>query len=399
MSKILLMRNRKKFSTRGILLLIVFGLLWQSVANGQPGRHEEAISWDRNVGGIVRRYCVDCHSAGEPSGNVNLEEDTNVRLIRNHREKWMQVREVVRDGQMPPEEGDTLPEKIRLELLAFIDHTLDSLDCSSALDPGPSVLRKLSRSEYDNAIEDLTGLRLGISEAFSADTLAYGFDNTGANASLSPVEANMYHDAARSIIEEVAGLKDSRPGIYDRLFGTEKDETTRAQTQERLSDFASAAFRRPADPYYINRLLRIYDKSRDRGDSYETAIGHCLTAILISPNFLFRIEEDKVAEVDPKNGIDEASPVSGFELASRLSFLLWSRGPDERLNRLASDSRLKEPEVLLRETRRMLRDAFNNFILENFFFKWLALIPRRQICWYKWWGISVLVRRPPCGEE
>ncbi len=141
---------------------------------------------------------------------------------------------------------------------------------------------------------------------------------------------------------------------------------SREQARQLLISFVSAAFRRPADEYYINRLLRIRDQAIEDGESPVQALTHCLKAVLLSPNFLMRIEQEQT-------DVGDVYPVTQYELASRLSFFLWSRGPDETLLKLAEQGNLSQPEVMRAQVARMLADERSLALVDNFFAQWLGL--------------------------
>lgn len=347
---------------------------------GQPGLHKDPLSWDRSVHRLFSRHCYDCHGADSPSGNVNLASDVDVRLIRQNRKKWLIVLEQLRSGEMPPQDGEPPSPENRSLMIDFLDKQLGKIDCEGVKTPGRPVLRRLNRVEYDNAIFDLTGLHLHLSDRFPPDPISFGFDNVGSVAALTPVQVELSHEAARSCVESLLRSKDSEPEAFLRVFGsdlagdgdgnriseTEKEDAGRANARHILNRFASRAFRRPVERYFLNRLLRIYDSAIEEKQSHEQAIGHCLTAILISPRFLLRIEMDR-----PET--EDAYRIDDFELASRLSFFLWSGPPDQRLLELARKTQLHEPVVLRAEVKRMLADARSRQLVDNFFFQWLDL--------------------------
>jgi mono/diheme cytochrome c family protein len=142
-------------------------------------------------------------------------------------------------------------------------------------------------------------------------------------------------------------------------------ESTCARTI--LTTLARRAFRRPATGDDVEPLLAFYQKSRANGD-FETGIQSAIEAMLVSPEFLFRIEKDPV-------GADASSVhrVSDIELASRLSFFLWSTIPDTELLDLAERGKLKDPATLERQVRRMLDDPRADALVENFAGQWLQL--------------------------
>jgi len=134
-----------------------------------------------------------------------------------------------------------------------------------------------------------------------------------------------------------------------------------------LSRLARSAYRRPVSEGDVQALLNLYKIGRKEG-GFEAGIGMALQRILVSPEFLFRIEQDP-ASVAPGT----AYRISDLELASRLSFFLWSSIPDSQLLNLAAAGKLKEPAVLEQQVRRMLADSRSNALVTNFFGQWLYL--------------------------
>jgi cytochrome c553 len=133
-----------------------------------------------------------------------------------------------------------------------------------------------------------------------------------------------------------------------------------------VSHFASRAYRRPATAKEVDQALGFLLLARKQGDSFEEGIATALQSILVSPQFLYRIEREP-APVGGRNAV----PVNAYELASRLSYFLWSSTPDEELLRLAGDGKLRQPAVLEAQVKRMLRDARSSALVENFAGQWL----------------------------
>jgi mono/diheme cytochrome c family protein len=134
-----------------------------------------------------------------------------------------------------------------------------------------------------------------------------------------------------------------------------------------LSTLAHRAFRRPVTSADIQPLFAFYQKGRAAGD-FESGIQAAIEAMLVSPEFLFRIERDPSTA-----GTGAAHRVSDVELASRLSFFLWSTIPDAELLDLAERGRLKDASVLEQQTRRMLDDPRADALVSNFAGQWLQL--------------------------
>lgn len=141
--------------------------------------------------------------------------------------------------------------------------------------------------------------------------------------------------------------------------------SAREAARQVLSRFAERAFRRPVTAQEIDRLMNLFDKASQRGDKYEDALKLPLQAVLISPHFLFRVELD--------TRTDSIGKLTDFELASRLSYFIWSTMPDETLFESARQRKLSNPEELTRQAERLLRDPKSQALVENFASQWLQL--------------------------
>lgn len=129
-----------------------------------------------------------------------------------------------------------------------------------------------------------------------------------------------------------------------------------------LSTLARRAYRRPVTRTEVASLVRFVDLARKDNESVEQGIQLAIQAMLVSPNFLFRIERDPASK---------AHPVSEFELASRLSYFLWSSMPDDELLNRAEARRLRAPGVLDAQVKRMLADERSSALATNFAGQWL----------------------------
>ncbi len=132
-----------------------------------------------------------------------------------------------------------------------------------------------------------------------------------------------------------------------------------------LTALARRAFRRPVSDADVTPLLSFFEQGKQEGD-FDTGIQHAIEAMLVSPDFLFRIERD------PKTSAG-VYRLSDIELASRLSFFLWSSIPDDELLALAEQGKLKSPVVLQQQIRRLLSDPRSQAFVKNFGGQWLHL--------------------------
>jgi hypothetical protein len=163
---------------------------------------------------------------------------------------------------------------------------------------------------------------------------------------------------------------DAVPDSHKRIMTDVPTKTVTVEQAARkvLQPIVSYAYRRPLRKTELDRLVKIVVQATEEGESYEAAIQFALQAVLISPHFLFKIEEPNPA------GRSDAYPrVNDFELATRLSYFLWSSMPDKRLLGLAVKKELSKPEVLAAEVRRMVQDPKSDQFVENFAGQWLNL--------------------------
>ena len=135
-----------------------------------------------------------------------------------------------------------------------------------------------------------------------------------------------------------------------------------------LTNLAQRAFRRPASAQDIEPALSFYTRTRADGGSFDEGIRAGVARILVSPSFLYRMERDP-AGLNP----GAAHPISDVELASRLSFFLWSSIPDDPLLNAAKAGRLRQPTVLAAQVKRLLADGRSDALVSNFVGQWLQL--------------------------
>jgi Protein of unknown function (DUF1592)/Protein of unknown function (DUF1588)/Protein of unknown function (DUF1585)/Protein of unknown function (DUF1587)/Protein of unknown function (DUF1595)/Ca-dependent carbohydrate-binding module xylan-binding/Planctomycete cytochrome C len=170
---------------------------------------------------------------------------------------------------------------------------------------------------------------------------------------------------------EIEGPTDAPPPeVHRRIVFTRPDDAKSVELAagEIFGRLLPLAFRRTVEDAEVNRFVRLVKFAVDRGDSFERGVQAGLQAVLVSPHFLFRIEYD-----DATRGTITQHSVSDFELASRLSYFLWSTMPDDELFRLAEQGKLHEPAVLNAQVDRMLSDPKADALVDNFASQWLTL--------------------------
>jgi hypothetical protein len=319
--------------------------------------------FDKDIQPLLKTYCIGCHGGERPRGRVGLDKyKDNQSLAKNH-ELGERLLKALRAGDMPPK-SKPKPSTQEMELLTrWLEEKILKVDCSLVQDPGRVTIRRLNRNEYNNTIRDLLGVHFQPADDFPADDIGYGFDNIGDVLSLPPILLEKYLTAAEKIVANAFKSADTRQRIMIAQ-PSEKNQTDAAR--KIIENFTRRAYRRPVTADEVARLVRFVELATANGDSFERGIQLTLQAVLVSPNFLFRIEQDRAP-----TGSEGARPIGEFELASRLSYFLWSTMPDEELFKQAQNETLRknlEPQV-----RRMLRDPKSKALVENFAGQWLQL--------------------------
>ena len=165
------------------------------------------------------------------------------------------------------------------------------------------------------------------------------------------------------------------PASHSRIIF--KTPTSRADRRDCaraiLSRFADRAFRRPARGEEIERLLAIFDQADHNGEKFERSIQLGIEAILVSPYFLYKVEVNRSRPSLIKRKTDAVRALSDFELATRLSYFLWSSMPDDELYELVRKKALNKDDVLEAQTKRMLKDPKAHALAENFGDQWLQI--------------------------
>ena len=127
---------------------------------------------------------------------------------------------------------------------------------------------------------------------------------------------------------------------------------------------ATQAFRRPVTDADVKWLMKFYEAGRAQPGGFDTGVTELITAVLSSPDFLYRA-------ISTPTQAGESRPLDDLELASRLSFFLWNQGPDAELLQLANQKQLSDPGVLDAQVARMLKDPRAQSLVSDFAFSWL----------------------------
>ncbi|MBO0697995.1 MAG: DUF1592 domain-containing protein, partial [Zavarzinella sp.] len=474
---------------------------------------------------VVGQFCAGCHQGKAAKGGLDLAALAGEEVSR-HPQVWEKVVRRLRTGQMPPAGRDRPDEETYASVISQLEGALDR---AAAAHPNPGrteAIRRLTRTEYQNAIRDLLALDIDAAALLPADEASHGFDNVTVRE-LSPTLLDRYisaaqkisrlavggarrapggdtirvkpditqedrveglpvgtrggtlihytfprdgdydvqvrlardrnelveglrgpheleilldrehikaftvkppagdkgheqvdahlklrmsvkagpHDLGVTFLKEPADLVETlrqpynshfnmhrhprlSPAVYQVTITGPFDEQGPGDTPSRrrlfvarpkspadeeacakkvLATVMRRAYRRPVTDADVERVLPFFRDARKDGD-FDAGIEAALSAILVSREFLFRIERDP-----PGLAPGSAYRIGDVELASRLSFFLWSSIPDDELLAAAERGDLHKPDVLARQTRRMLADPRSRSLVTNFAGQWLHL--------------------------
>ena len=365
----MLMGDRFSKQTRHVcqthiwLWTLVGVLSWEQTGWGQSDEFT-----DDEGTAFIEQYCIDCHQPPKPKGKLDLTLYTTVDQIVEDALDWDSHLNRVRDEDMPPDDDDvTQPTmKGRMAFVDWMQKTLSNAACSDGIQPGPPMVRRLNQGEYSASVRALLDVHFDAGEALPDEGAGgEGFDNAAETLFISPIHAEKYLDAARSAVKYA--FADTRSSQRFLIAAPDENTTPREAARKILEKFLPRAFRRQASPDEISEYLDLFEQAYAEERAFGPAMQLTLSAVLISPKFLFIIESPTESA--------EPIPLDGFELATRLSYFLWGAPPDDTLMQVAAEGRLQEPETLKNQVIRMLKDPHarkvRNFA-QTFVEQWLG---------------------------
>ncbi len=373
------------------LLVLIGAVNLSSVVMANPGR--DAVS-------ILQENCVGCHGGFEVNGDVDLKALRNSRHLRNSPKLLVRVMNAVSDKTMPPEGESVLEDSVRQELLRSLGEVLRQVEFESAV--MSDGVARLNRFQYNNTIKDLFQLKIDVFalpeklmtrhdpyltsgvgvmpervrveslalrpqsgmqnvKSFPKDSRAsHGFDNQVDVLTMSPLLLDAFLRLGVSVVES-PDFTAEKVGVWDELFSKQPENTTlEEEIRKRLAGFLYRAFRRPVDDETLTRYTNYALSHASRGLDLTASMKKVVSAILSSPRFFYRSRSATSGE-------------SPFEIASSLSYTLWSSCPDRELLKVAANGGLSDPQVLRSTIRRMLKDPKVERFMDSFPVQWMQL--------------------------
>lgn len=231
---------------------------------------------------------------------------------------------------------------------------------TQALDPGRKDMHRLNTVEYNATVADVLGTSLQPGTGSWRGGELAGFDNMASVLGVDEAQYERYFDAAGDLAAEVLAADELRA----RFLSCDASES--ACVRATIEAAGLRLFRRPLASDEVDTYARVHGTAVSLGDAPLAALELTFQALLSSADFLYRIE------LDPEPQSTVPHPLSSFELASRLSYFLWSSAPDDALLQAAADDSLKEPATLSAAVDRMLDDPRSDRLISQFAGQWLG---------------------------
>lgn len=239
--------------------------------------------------------------------------------------------------------------------------------CTNGPRPGPMPrFTRLTHAQYDNTIRDLIGLDLKPSAAFIADPDFAGFNNNAKGLVVSDRLARDYlraaEDVATKVVSDAATLK--------KLLPCTPNGDDEACAKQFIQTFGRRAYRRPLASDTVDAYVKLYHEGTNlyaTGTPFEQGIHLVLEGFLQSPDFLYRLELSSTVDTEA------TIPLDGFEVADRLSYLLWNSMPDDELLRAADAGELATASGIEKQARRLLDSPNASAPVDDFHYQWLQM--------------------------
>lgn len=352
------------------------------------------------VAAVIAAKCLKCHGQEMPKGGIDLRRIGSAENSAAPAELLQRVLDAIDANDMPPETEPQLTPNERGLLLRSVKDSLKK--ATAATKPPRAGVFRLTRFQYNNAVRDLFQLdrdvfalseklmtrrdrylpaatgtmpeRVNVEPSawrappefrgvkpFPKDLRAeHGFDNQADKLTLSPLLLDAFLRLSVSIVES-PDFNSQTVGVWGEFFREPPSGVDQSvELQRRLKPFLRLAFRRPVDDATLARYVAYADAKMRQGTSFTDSLKKVASAVLCSPMFLYRSAAADGSE-------------SQFELASQLSFFLWSSIPDRALLDQAERGELAQPAVLQRTIERLMGDPKIERFLDAFPTQWMQL--------------------------
>lgn len=313
--------------------------------------------FETRIAPLLAQNCLDCHDSITKKGRLDLSQKAAAlaggesgKVIVPGKASESLLWEQVKSGDMPPE-GKPLSTQEIASLKEWINN--GAIWSSDVIDPavyahdsraGDVWVQRLTNSEYIETVRRAVGVNISkeAHEMLPPDLRADGFSNTAYNLNVDLKHVEIYARLAEIIVKRMDVMK------FATRFSKSRKLSTDATMREFVGSMGKWLFRGPLDDREVTTYSGIATTVASAGGDYKEAVSYIVEAMLQSPRFIYRIENQR--------GDGTAWPVGEYELASRMSYIIWGGPPDEELIRAADAGELHDPQNVEKQVRRMLQN-------------------------------------------
>ncbi len=331
-------------------------------------------TFETQVAPLLAKHCLECHDSAIKKGGLDLSRKDAAlaggesgKVITPGKAAESLLWESVSSNEMPkdraPLSGD---EKATLKkwIETGAAWSVEQIDPAIYLHEGHAGevwVQRLTVPEYIQTVQSAVNVDIAkeAREILPPDLRTDGFSNTAYNLNIDLKHVEAYNRLAEIIVGRMDVLK----------FSAKFSKSQKLSTDDTMRDHVAAMgkwlLRAPLDKREINKYSGIATTVASAGGDFKEAISYIVEAMLQSPRFVYRMEYQR--------GDGSAQPVDGWELASRLSYILWGASPDEELQRAAEKGELADHQNIEAQVQRMLKDPRTIPQSERFVSEWLNL--------------------------
>jgi hypothetical protein len=345
----------------------------QSTTSARPSDAEGLREFENRIAPLIAQHCLECHDTATKEGGLDLSRRVaalagggsgKVIVPGNAAESLLW--QLVADGQMPQDRKPLAPDQ-KQQLREWIDAGASwSVEVIEPVAPvraprfADHVVRRLTVPEYIETVRSAVGINIehDARRILPPDLRADGFSNTAYN-----LNVDLEHVQAYAELAEIAVGRMDVPAFARRF--TQSQKLTDENLRTLISKMGKWLLRGPLEDAEIDAFLRISSSVAAERAGFEEAVSCIIEAMLQSPRFIYRIEKQRGDGTDPR--------ISDYELAARLSYIVWGGPPDEELMRAADSGELSDRNALEAQVTRMLQDARAVERSAQFICEWLDL--------------------------
>ncbi len=364
----------RSLSEREIQQNFEFGARVRRIDEDQLAANQNAQLFETKIAPLLANNCLNCHDSATKKGDLDLSRKNAAlaggesgEVIVPGKSGESLLWEQIESGDMPPD-GQPLSEEDRALLRQWIDggaawslRIIDPSVYAHGHAEQNNWVRRLTIPEYIETVRSSVGVDIASEarELLPPDLRADGFSNTAYNLNVDLKHVEAYSRLAETIVGRMDVLD------FAGRFSKSRSLSTDATMRDLVADMGKWLFRGPLDDREISNYSGIATTVASTGGDFKTAIGYMIEAMLQSPRFVYRIEQQR--------GDGRPWPISDYELASRISYIVWGAPPDAELMRAAEDGVLQDREQLTSQVQRMLADRRAIDRSLQFITEWLDL--------------------------